>query len=357
MDISCPLIEEYINYKLTVQNRSPQTVEQYATDLEMFFKYIVISGKKKKFSAEEFDKTDISGIDIETAKGVTTAAVYSFLQYVTFERGNKPAARARKLSAIKGFYKYMTVTRRYLSENPAKDIESPKVKTALPKYLTLEESLKLLDAVESDAASKTRQRDFAIITLFLNCGMRLSELVGINLTSLDPELRLVRVVGKGSKERIIYLNEACRQAVSSYLQVRATLDIKDKNALFISRLGTRVSNKTVQWMVYKYLKLAGLGYRKLSTHKLRHTAATLMYQSGQVDIRVLKDILGHEQLNTTQIYTHVSNEHMENAMAQNPLATHHGSVRRLPPSKSKQNGGSEKPKSGKSGKDNGSEEE
>lgn len=330
MDINCPLIEDFMSYKLTVQNRSTKTVEQYGIDLVMFFKYIVCSRQKKKFSAEDFDKTDISGADVKLAESVTTSEVYAFLQYVSFERDNKPAARARKLSAIKGFYKYMTVTRKYFSENPAKDIESPKVKTALPKFLTLEEALSLLSAIENDTESKTRQRDFAIVTLFLNCGMRLSELVGINLTSLDPDLRLVRVVGKGSKERIIYLNEACRQAVSAYLDVRATLEIKDKNALFISRLGRRVSNKTVQWMVYKYLSIAGLGYRKLSTHKLRHTAATLMYQSGQVDIRVLKDILGHEQLNTTQIYTHVSNEHMEDAMTHNPLATHRGKVKAKP---------------------------
>ncbi len=327
MDINCPLIEDFMSYKLTVQNRSTQTVEQYGIDLVMFFKYILASRVNKKFSREDYEKTDISKIDTSLAGSVTTAEVYSFLQYISFERDNKPAARARKLSAIKGFYKYMTVTRRYFTENPAKDIESPKVKNALPKYLTLQEALNLLDAIENDVESKNRQRDFAIVTLFLNCGMRLSELVGINLTSLDPELHLVRVVGKGNKERIIYLNEACRQAVSAYLIARASLTIKDKDALFISRLGTRVSNKTVQWMVYKYLKLAGLGYRKLSTHKLRHTAATLMYQSGQVDIRVLKDILGHEQLNTTQIYTHVSNEHMKDAMTHNPLANHSGRVK------------------------------
>ena len=333
MENTCLLIQEYLDYKATVQNRSVQTVEQYKIDLILFFKYIICSRRSKKFSDEDFDSTDISCVDIEFARSVTTTEVYSFLRFTMTERGNKPSARARKLSAIKGFYKYLTVTRRLFTENPAKDIESPHVKNALPKFLTLEEALTLLEAIDKDVGSKTRQRDYAIVTLFLNCGMRLSELVGINLTAIDPDLRLVRVVGKGSKERIVYLNGACKEALSAYLAVRSTGEIKDKDALFLSRLGKRISNKTVQWMIYKYLDMAGLGYRKLSTHKLRHTAATLMYQSGQVDIRVLKDILGHEQLNTTQRYTHVSNAGMENAMAHNPLAQHKGSVTPLPKQK------------------------
>ena len=207
------------------------------------------------------------------------------------------------------------------SENPAINIDTPAQKKRLPKHLTLEESVALLDAVNSDAESKHRERDYCIITLFLNCGMRLSELTGISLSDLDPELRSLRVIGKGNKERIIYLNDSCRDALRSYIAVRARDgEIKDKNALFISRFHKRMSNQTVQWMVYKYLDAAGLGYKNFSTHKLRHTAATLMYQSGEVDVRVLKDILGHEQLNTTQIYTHVSDSAMETAMTKNPLA-------------------------------------
>lgn len=326
MDITCPILEEYLGYKLNIQNRSRQTVDQYRIDLILFFKFITASRMNKKFSEEDFESADISSVDLEFAKSVTTSEVYAFMTYSSLKRGNKPAARARKLSAIKGFYKYLTVTRRYFNENPAKDIETPHTKPALPKFLTLEESLSLLEAIDSDESSNTRQRDYAMVTLFLNCGIRLSELVGIDLTAIDPDLRLMRVLGKGNKERVVYLNEACKQAITAYLQVRATGEIKDKDALFISRLGKRISNKTVQWVIYKYLDKAGLGYRKLSTHKLRHTAATLMYQSGEVDIRVLKDILGHEQLNTTQIYTHVSNTGMENAMTHNPLAKHKGSV-------------------------------
>ena len=188
--------------------------------------------------------------------------------------------------------------------------------------LTLEESLALLHAVEEDKDSPYRLRDYAILTLFLNCGMRVSELAGINLSDLDSNLLSMRVVGKGSKERIIYLNDACRRALSDYLAERTGeryAKIKDK-ALFLSRLEQRISVKTIQAMVYKYLRLAGLESKHYSVHKLRHTAATLMYQSGHVDVRVLKEILGHEQLNTTQIYTHVSNQAMEMAMEQNPLS-------------------------------------
>nr|MBQ4318657.1 tyrosine-type recombinase/integrase [Clostridia bacterium] len=234
---------------------------------------------------------------------------------------NQARSRARKISSLKSFYKYMTITQRYFAENPAKDIDAPPVKPSLPKFLTLEESVALLNAVKNDDETKHRERDFAIITLFLNCGMRVSELAGMNVGDVDRELRSARILGKGSKERVVYFNDACRDALAKYLIVRAAdTEIKDKEALFLSRLHKRISVKTVQWMVYKYLDLAGLGHKKCSVHKLRHTAATLMYQTGEVDVRVLKDILGHEQLNTTQIYTHVSNIQMEEAMSKNPLA-------------------------------------
>ena len=187
----------------------------------------------------------------------------------------------------------------------------------------MDESLALLDAIESDNESKTKERDYAIITLFLNCGMRLSELVGINLNDIDREFRSLRVLGKGNKERIVYLNDACRDSLQKYLRIRLSEKFKKigTNALFISKQYKRISNKTVQWLVYKYLSLAGLDYKHYSAHKLRHTAATLMYQTGKVDVRVLKEILGHEQLNTTQIYTHVSNKGMEDAINNNPLAS------------------------------------
>jgi site-specific recombinase XerD len=232
------------------------------------------------------------------------------------------AAKARKLSAIKAIYKYIIVKKGIQFDNPVANIESPKSKKSLPKFLSLEESMSLLDAIRNDTTSKSRLRDYTIVLLFLNCGMRVSELVGINIPDIDRELRSMRVVGKGNKERIIYLNAACRSALSEYLLWRTNeQNIKlDEKALFLSNRAKRISVKTVQWLVYKYLDEAGLESKHYSVHKLRHTAATLMYQSGEVDVRVLKDILGHEQLNTTQIYTHVSNAAMSEAMEKNPLS-------------------------------------
>lgn len=320
MSESPQLVQAFVNYKLSIQNRSPKTVEQYELDLMLFFKYLLAKRDKLPTLGEEFEKIDISQIDLDFIKGITEDDIYDFFLYVSKERENKARSRARKLSSLKSFFRYLEVTKKLIDKNPALNVESPGVKRALPKFLTLEESLSLLDTIENDTESDSRERDYAIVTLFLNCGMRLSELCGINLTDVDSEMRSLRVLGKGAKERIIYLNDACREAMSKWLIVRESLTIKDKNAFFISRLGKRISNKTVQWMIYKYLDRAGLGNRHLSVHKLRHTAATLMYQEGGVDVLVLKDILGHEQLNTTQIYTHVGNRQLEEAVSKNPLA-------------------------------------
>lgn len=315
------IFNEFAFYKRTVQNRSELTVEQYLTDLALFFRYIVARRSSISLSQESLASVDISCVDIEYCKSVTEQEVYDFFGYVAEKRENQTRARARKLSSLRGFYKYLTIKRHYFDENPVKDIESPTVKPGLPKYLTEDECIKLLTAIENYPEPKNRIRDYCIVTLFLNCGMRLSELCGISMSDLDPELRSMRVIGKGSKERMIYLNDACRAALSAWILHRHDRTVKDKTALFVSSRGSRISNKTVQALVYKYLAAAGLEYRRLSVHKLRHTAATLMYRSGEVDIRVLKEILGHEQLNTTQIYTHVSNEGMEDAMTHNPLAT------------------------------------
>ncbi|MDD6799896.1 MAG: tyrosine-type recombinase/integrase, partial [Firmicutes bacterium] len=272
---------------------------------------------------EEFDNMYIGGADLDFYSAATFDEVNKFLSFVKNDRMNNARTRARKLSSLRGFYKYYTSTKKSFSQNPLKDMENPKLEKSLPKHLELEESLELLQCVSSDETSKTRDRDYAIITLFLNCGMRLSELCGINLSDLSPDLEKLTVTGKGAKQRTVYLNEACASALRAYLDVRGggrPIDPKHSNALFLSSRNLRISIKTVQWMVYKYLRLAGLEYKHLSVHKLRHTAATLMYQTGEVDIRVLKDILGHEQLNTTQIYTHVSDEGMKKAMEKNPLA-------------------------------------
>ena len=314
------ITKEFLNYKLAIQGCSVKTVEEYALDLKNFFKYYLVSKQGIEINRESLEKQSIRGVDLELVKNIKTSDIYEYLFFVTEARANSSAAKARKLSSIKGFYKYLTAKRNYFEENPAINIESPKQKKALPKYLTLEESLNLLETVKNDKESKSTARDFAMITLFLNCGMRVSELVGISINDIDRELRSLRVVGKGNKERVIYLNDACKDALVKYIEKRVGVETSDP-ALFISSRGQRISVKTVQYIVYKYLDMAGLESKRYSVHKLRHTAATLMYQSGNVDVRVLKDILGHEQLNTTQIYTHVSNESMEAAMSQNPLAS------------------------------------
>ncbi len=316
------ILTEYSQYMRVIKNRSERTVEQYQNDLVLFLCYVKARFDGLSTEPEDYVKVDISDIDAQYMSKVRSELIYGFLTYAADKRGNKAGARARKLTAIKSFYKYLTVVTRQIKENPAKDIDAPSARAALPKFLSLDESKELLAAVKNDPVSKTKERDFAILTLFLNCGMRLSELVGLDLTDFDREFTSVRVLGKGAKERMIYLNNACRDALAEYLPIRnADTAIKDKNALFISsRQHNRISRKTVQWLVKKYLNAAGLENKHYSTHKLRHTAATLMYRTGKVDVRVLKDILGHEQLNTTQIYTHVSDESMREAMMENPLS-------------------------------------
>ena len=317
-----PLVRDFASYKTAIQNCSVKTVSEYLLDLRLFFRFLLADRQGISPESEQFNKIDIRGIDLEYIKSITTEDIYGFLMYSGAVRNNMWSAKARKLSAIKAFFKFLVVKRKLLEVNPAIDIEAPKPKKSLPKVMTVDEAKALLDAVKNDKESKSVTRDYAIITLFLNCGMRVSELCGIDLADIDRELRSVRVVGKGNKERIIYLNDACKYALGDYITERSEADNSKINttALFLSSRDQRISVKTVQWMVYKYLGLAGLEQKHYSVHKLRHTAATLMYQSGNVDVRVLKDILGHEQLNTTQIYTHVSNESMEKAMAANPLA-------------------------------------
>ena len=253
---------------------------------------------------------------------MTTEDIFDFLYYADTVRDNKWCAKSRKLSAIKGFYKYLVQKKRVLETNPAANIEAPKRKQQLPKVLSLSESIALLDAVKNDEASKTRERDYAIITLFLNCGMRLSELCGIGIYDIDSELRSLRVIGKGSKERIVYLNSACKAALEAYLRIRLTEPYRSAKTqtLFLSLRMQGISNKTVQHIVYKYLAAAGLEYKHYSVHKLRHTAATLMYTYGNVDIRSLQEILGHESVATTEIYTHVNKDILREAVKSNPLA-------------------------------------
>ena len=318
-----PVVREFASFKTVIQGCSQRTVEQYLIDLRTFFRYLLCEGDPTVLrDPEKFMAVTVESVDLAYLREVSTDQIYDFLLYADSERENQTAAKARKLAAIRALFKFLVNQRGYLTDNPAANLDSPKRKKSLPKFLSLEEARDLLSAVLNDTESPHRERDFCMITLFLNCGMRVAELVGINLQDIDTSLRSVRVLGKGNKERIIYLNEACREALRGYLTIRRGekyMGCTDR-ALFLSNRNARLSIQGVQVTVQKYLKMAGLASKHYSVHKLRHTAATLMYQSGQVDIRVLKDILGHEQLNTTQIYTHVSNRSMEEAMRHNPLS-------------------------------------
>ncbi len=324
MDNNTPIVLlQFLSYKSALQNCSQNTVSEYELDLILFFRFIIASREGKM---EELESISISGVDEAFINSVRPDEVYSYLLYLTNTRKNKPNSRARRLSAIKAFYKYHTSKTRIVKINPVADVDAPKKAKTLPKFLSLDESKKLLDAVDKN--SETFERDYCILTFFLNCGMRLSELVGINLSDVSDDMTKLVVTGKGAKQRVIYLNDACRAALSDYLAVREkkahergrTIPDGAKNALFLSSRNLRISDKTVQWLVKRHLALAGLEGKGYSTHKLRHTAATLMYNYGDVDVMTLKDILGHEQLNTTQIYTHVSNEKLADAMSNNPLA-------------------------------------
>ncbi len=308
------VLRNFLGYTETIKGKSPKTAEEYYLDLRTFFRFL----KQKRGLAPadaDFESIPIADVDIPLIETVTLTDVYEFMNYAASARGNAAAARARKTSSLRMFFRYLTAKTGQLKVNPVEELDSPKLKRALPKYLTLEESLDLLRTVDGPY----RERDYCMLTLFLNCGLRLSELVGLNLADIRPD-HTMRVVGKGNKERIVYLNDACLAALADYKKVRPADGVRDRNALFLSKRLQRISPKTVQYTVKKYLEEIGLGGRGYSTHKLRHTAATLMYQHGNVDIRVLKEILGHENLGTTEIYTHLSSEQMQHAAASSPLS-------------------------------------
>ena len=306
------LVIRYLEYLSAIKSKSELTVLEYASDLRMFFRYIKRSHglTEKNTPLEEIGIADLTD---EIIFNVTLNDAYAFLAYCRSERKNNNNARARKAIAIKRFYKYLEVNS-FIDKSPVMHLESPQTKRALPKYLSLEQSVSLLESVDG----KFKERDYCILTLFLNCGLRLSELVGINLSDIKDDNTL-RVLGKGNKERTVYLNNACVNAIEAYLRVRPADGLKDRDALFISNQKNRISRQSVQKMVEGCLQRSGLSGMGFSTHKLRHTAATLMYQYGNVDPLQLKEILGHENLSTTEIYTHVYNEQLKNAVDSNPL--------------------------------------
>ncbi len=320
MDIlsECPdFIRDFLTYNEIIKGKSSKSVEQYYSDLRTFFRYILLV-RGKAPQGIPFNKIDISGADIELLRSVAVSDLYGFMVYCKEELKNNTATRARKTSTLRLFFKYMSVQTHRVDSNPADLLEAPKIKQSLPKHLSLEDSLELLNSVDGE----NERRDYCILTIFLNCGLRLSELCGLNLSDITSDGTMT-VTGKGNKERMVYLNDSCKTAIKRYLEVRPHegLTADSKNALFISRNHKRISPRTVEHIVSEYIEKAGLGGKGLSTHKLRHTAATLMYQHGHVDIRVLKDILGHANLGTTQIYTHVSDEQIKSAIDSNPLSS------------------------------------
>ena len=307
-------LSSFLIYAESIQGKSPKTIDEYFYDLRTFYRYLALYFNLSD-SNTDFDKIDINLITLDTLKKVDLTLLYEYINFLNRDRHNSSASRARKAASLKSFFKYVCSKAKLIEVNPTAELDSVKINKLLPKHFTLDDSLSLLESVDS----RNSTRDYCILTLFLNCGMRLAELVGINTTDIQKDK--LTVIGKGGKERLIYLNDACLEAIEAYMPDRNKIKIcaKDKNALFVSERGTRISRRTVQYAVEKYVKKIGLDPRKYTTHKLRHTAATLMHQSG-VDIRVLQEILGHKQLSTTEIYTHVSNESLKDAVKNNPLS-------------------------------------
>ncbi len=307
------IVRDFLMYIQVVRGESKVTGEDYYFDLRTFFKYMKI--KKCGVADVPFEQIDIIDIDIDFIRKITLSDIYEFLFFLENVRKNSARSRSRRISCLRTFFKYLTNKANLLTDNPIEELDSPSLPKSLPRYLNLEDSVKLLESVEGP----NKQRDFAILTIFLNCGLRLSELVNLNLSDVKGEF--ITVNGKGNKQRSIFLNDACRDAIEDYLKIRPRDGLRDRDALFVSRNRARISPKTVQWLVKKHLNAAGLSDQKLSTHKLRHTAATLMHRHGNVDIRVLQEILGHENLGTTQIYTHVDNDQVRAAAESNPLSS------------------------------------
>lgn len=317
------ILRDFLTYHETIKGQSQKTISEYYLDLRMFLRFVRLMRYDMPVHTR-LDDIPIKDIDLEFIRSITTSEIFDFLSYLANDRNPTPdspapdygisaAARARKLSAIKSFYKYLTVRTKQLVENPVADLEYPKLRKNLPKYLTLEQSAKLLKSV----SGPNEKRDYAILMLFLNCGIRRSELVGLNISDVYEDR--IRVMGKGNKERFVYFGSACRKAIDAYLEERNKLVLSDNRALFGSRENNRISVTAVHRLVKKALLQAGLDSTQFSAHKLRHTAATMML-SGGVDVKTVQEVLGHENLNTTQIYTHIENTELKIAAEANPLS-------------------------------------
>lgn len=309
----CPSpLSDFLEYSIAIKGRSDKTVSEYFLDLRTFYRFIVMRFKLSS-NVDNFEEIDIFPVTLDVIKKVKIMDLHSFIAYTDRQRKNTNRTKARKMAAIRSYFKYLYSIVKLIPENPALDLETPKSNSRLPVALTLDESKSLLSSI----SGSNEKRDYAIIMLFLNCGLRLSELISINIDKIKGDT--LTVIGKGNKERTIYLNDVCVKAIADYLEVRQDANPGHEKALFISNRKTRFSQKGVQHMLDKYLTEAGLAGKGYSPHKLRHTAATLMYQYGHVDIRALQEILGHESISTTQIYTHINQDLLRDAVKQNPL--------------------------------------
>lgn len=317
------ILLDFLSYHETIKAHSQRTVDEYYLDLRNFFRYLKWT-RDPALQEQPMESVDIRDVDLTFVGSVTLTEIYAYMSYLSRDRvlhpnsdrsakGLNPTSRARKLATIRSFYGYLCNKVHKLDRNPVKDIDAPKLKKTLPRYLTLEESMVLLDSVDGP----NRERDYCILTLFLNCGLRISELIGLNRSDIQGEA--LHVLGKGNKVRIVYLNEACQAALEQYLAVRRPITGRDEDALFLSQQNRRISRSMVHALVKRHLLEAGLDSTHYSSHKLRHTAATLMLQNG-VDVKAVQEVLGHEHLNTTEIYTHIDNEALRVAARANPLS-------------------------------------
>lgn len=317
------VLRDFLSYHETIKAHSQKTVDEYYLDLRNFFRYLKQT-RDASLRGRELNEISIADVDLAFVASVTLSDIYGYMSYLSRDRvlhqnsdqsgyGLNAASRARKIATIRSFYNYLTNKVHLIQENPVKNLDSPKLMKSLPKYLTLEESLQLLEAVDG----KNRERDYCILTIFLNCGLRISELCALNLSDIQDDA--LRVLGKGSKVRVVYLNEACKAALESYLAVRRPIVGRDRDALFLSSRNERVSRSTVHALVKKHIGAAGLDSTQYSSHKLRHTAASLMLKNG-VDVKAVQEVLGHEHLNTTEIYTHLDNDALRVAAKANPLS-------------------------------------
>lgn len=314
---AAPDIVEYVRYLEVIAGKSPNTAFSYYCDLRGFSRFMK---RRRGLVPEDAELKDIDPKGLDTAfwGSVTKEDIYEYLYFLNRECGNKKSSTARRLASLHGFYDYLVNQVNKLTEDPTAAIKPPKQDKVLPKYLTAEQSMELLESTQTQ--SDFPERDYCMVVLFLNCGMRLSELVGMDLGDIDLEQRQIRLFGKGHKERMVYLNDACVDALQRYLSKRNTLEglqPKEKAVFVTRRRKERISNRRVEQLVTGAMKAAGL--KGFSTHKLRHTAATLMYQTGNVDILTLKQLLGHSSVGTTQIYTHLQEFQVRAAIEENPL--------------------------------------